>query len=284
MRYFKTLTSNGKPITIHAISTGYVAVKRRFRDARYKGFPALLDFVLDRKFTEWMPIWVWVIQHEEGIFMVDTGENSRINDKDYFKPAGRFENWLNTSQFKFKVEREEEIDAQLIDLNISPDEVKTVILTHRHLDHVDGISHFPNSQFLVHRVENEKPYGDLPHLYPIWFNPTLVDLDESFYNFPNAKKITQSGDIWIIDTAGHTYGHVSVAIKTDDGILFLAGDVSYNQDQLLQDRHAGADITPKKSALAYQRIKALAKKEKLVYLPSHDAKAGKRLENLSYLY
>ncbi len=159
LQYSKKFTAKGKNVTIHGVSTGFVAVKKRFRDARFSGILAMIDFVMDRKFTEWMPIWVWIIEHEEGIFMVDTGENSRVTDKDYFKPAGRFENWLNTTLFKFKVSREEEIDAQLIDLNIAPEEVDTIILTHRHLDHLDGIAHFPNSQILVNKVENEKPYG-----------------------------------------------------------------------------------------------------------------------------
>ncbi len=123
----------------------------------------------------------------------------------------------------------------------------------------------------------------LPHLYLIWFNPELIDLDEKYKNFPNAKRLTKAGDIIMVETAGHTYGHCSVAIETDEGIVFLAGDVSYNQAQLLANKHAGADIEPKKAKAAYQRIKALAQREKLIYLPSHDAKAGERLINLSYL-
>jgi glyoxylase-like metal-dependent hydrolase (beta-lactamase superfamily II) len=276
-QYTKTLTSNGKPIKVHAISTGLVAVKSRFRDARFTGLIAAFDFMLDKNFTEWMPIWVWVIEHEEGVFVIDTGENCQIHEKDYFKPAGWFGNWFNNTQFKFKVSREQEIDQQLLNLGIEPKSVHQVILTHRHLDHVDGIRYFEGVDILVHRIENEKPYGDLPHLYPDWFEPILIDLEESFHSFPKTKALTNSGDFRMIHTAGHTHGHCSFSLETDEGLLFFGGDISYNQQQFLNDGHSGGDVVPKESAQTYKNLKALAQKLPLVYLPSHDAEAGERL-------
>ena len=41
---------------------------------------------------------------------------------------------------------------------------------------------------------------------------------------------------------------------------FWPGMSLYNQDRLVADCHAGADVLPK-NAVNYQRIKALAKKE-----------------------
>ena len=284
LQYTKTLTSNGKPIKVHAISTGLVKVKEKYLNARFTGLLAAFDFMLSKKFTEWMPIWVWVIEHEEGVFVIDTGENAQINQKNYFKPAGWFANWFNTTQFKFEVSREQEIDQQLRNLGIEPQSVHQVILTHRHLDHVDGISYFEGVDILVHRIENEHPHGDLPHLYPNWFEPVLIDLDEPFHNFKKTKTLTKAGNLRIIHTPGHTKGHCSISLETDEGLLFFGGDVSYTQQQLLNNGHSGGDAEPKKSIETYQKLKALAQKTPLIYLPSHDSEAGERLMKMEFFF
>ena len=84
------LTTNGRPLKVHAVSTGLVKVKTKFRSSPYKGLPTMLSWLLDRKFTEWMPIWVWVIEHPEGVILIDTGENAPINDLNYFDGMGWF--------------------------------------------------------------------------------------------------------------------------------------------------------------------------------------------------
>src|SRR5262245_9914797 len=143
-RSIELTTITGEPVKIHLVSTGAVRVKTKFREAKRTCLLAMINFVLDKNFTEWMPIWVMIIEHPEGIFVIDTGENANVNDPGYFKSSGIFADWFDTTQFKFKVDREEEIDRQLLVLGIPPEKVKAVVLTHLHLDHADGIRHFPH--------------------------------------------------------------------------------------------------------------------------------------------
>src|SRR5258707_12617796 len=154
-RSVELTSQGGQSIRVHLVSTGGVTVKTRFRQAKKTGLLAMLSFILDRHFTEWLPIWVMVIEHPEGIFVIDTGENANVNDPGYFRSSGVFANWFDTTQFKFKVERDEEIDRQLMSLNIPTDRVNKVILTHLHLDHIDGLRHFPGTPILVNRAEWE---------------------------------------------------------------------------------------------------------------------------------
>src|SRR5215510_3084031 len=112
-RSLEMRTTNGQPLKVHLVSTGGVIVKTRFQQARMSGLLAKISFMLDRKYTDWLPIWVMVIEHPEGIFVIDTGENSNINDPDYFNFTSAMVKWFNTTQYKFKVERDEEIDRQL---------------------------------------------------------------------------------------------------------------------------------------------------------------------------
>lgn len=162
-------------IKVHAISTGQVAVTEAFLHAGSLGFLRKPNILLNRRFAAWMPIYVWVIEHPEGIFVVDTGENAAITNADYFKGVGLLNEFVNTHAFRFEVAREQEIDQQLAQLSIRPNDVRAVVLTHLHIDHTDGLRHFPKTPVLLNRRESQRPYNDLPSLYPATFAPTLVD-------------------------------------------------------------------------------------------------------------
>jgi N-acyl homoserine lactone hydrolase len=280
----RELTINQEPVRVHAISTGMVSVKTGFRQSSWRGIPAQLASFLDQKFTEWMPIWTWVIQHPEGIFLIDTGENCRVSEKHYFKSSGPFANWLNSTQFRFQVSRDEEIDRQLERVGLQATQISKVILTHLHLDHIDGIGHFPDTEILVNRTEWEHPFGDLPKLYPTWFRPIPVDLKDDFDVFGQSSFLTKSKDLVLVPTPGHTHGHCSVILKTDQGQLFFAGDVVYYEQQLYNNQFAAANVSHKKSVATYEKIKAYGKANKLIFLPSHDAQSADRLRELKPLY
>jgi N-acyl homoserine lactone hydrolase len=273
-----------QPVKIHLVSTGAVSVKTKFREATRTGLLAMLDFILDKKFTEWMPIWVLIIEHPEGVFVIDTGENADVNDPGYFKSSGMFANWFDTTQFKFIVEKSEEIGPHLDQLNIPIEKVKAVVLTHLHLDHIDGLKYFPSTPIIVNRKEWERPFGDLPKLYPSWFKPTLVDLDERCDVFEHAHYLTATKDLVLIETPGHTYHHCSVLLKADECVVFFAADICYTQNQIIEERYSGTNARHKLAKDTYNKVKRFSKSQKLLFIPSHDAAASARLRDLETLH
>jgi N-acyl homoserine lactone hydrolase len=276
-------TTKGLPIKVHLVSTGGVIVKTKFRQAKTTGLPAKIAFMLDRKFTDWLPIWVMIIEHPEGIFVIDTGENANINDPDYFSFAGWLVRWFNTTQYKFKVERDEEIDRQLQALGISIDKIKTVVLTHLHLDHVDGLRHFPNKRIIVNKAEWEKPYGDLPQLYPSWFKPELVEPDQKYHEFDKAFYITDAKDVVLVHTPGHTWHHCSVILKTEQCHIFFGADICYDQQQIIDEKYSGANAGHKLAKDTYAKVRSFCRNNKTVFIPSHEKAAAERLKGLQYM-
>jgi N-acyl homoserine lactone hydrolase len=277
------LNCKGQPVKIHLVSTGGVSVKTKFRDATKTGLLAMLDFILDKNFTEWMPIWVMVIEHSEGVFVIDTGENANVNDPGYFKSSGMIANWFDTTQFKFKVEKDEEIGPLLIQLNI-PFENITVVLTHLHLDHADGLKYFSDNKIIVNKKEWEKPFGDLPKLYPSWFKPTLIELNERYDGFERVQYLTSSKDLLLIETPGHTYHHCSVLLKTDECCIFFAADICYTQQQIIGGKYSGTNASHKMAKDTYERVRRFAQKQKTIFIPSHDAAAATRLKELKPIF
>jgi hypothetical protein len=61
---------------IHTIQTGTVAVKQRQVRGAGHGIQRRVNIVLDRAWTEPLPTYVWVIEHPEGIIVVDTRETA----------------------------------------------------------------------------------------------------------------------------------------------------------------------------------------------------------------
>jgi glyoxylase-like metal-dependent hydrolase (beta-lactamase superfamily II) len=278
------LHCNKQPVKIHLVSTGAVAVKTKFRQNKNSGFPALLSFLFNKKFTEWLPIYVLIIEHPEGIFLIDSGEIAEVNNKDYFRSSGIIANWFDRSQFRFSVYRKDEINNQLQKLNISLEKIKAIVLTHLHFDHTDGIKYFPDTKIIVNKAEWEKPFGDLPKLYPSWFNPKLIELNERYDVFDKAKYLTGSKDIILIETPGHTYHHCSVLIKADECTIFFAADICYTQQQLSENKFPGNNASNKLAEETYNKVTSFAKNNSVVFIPSHDIKASERMKNIETLF
>src|SRR5690348_4069984 len=128
--------------SVYLFSTGLGLDKTRFRDARLHNRLSIVDAILDRNFTGWLPIWVAVIQHPEGNFLVDTGLDPNINDPNYFKSSGLLVDRYLRTQFVFEPNAENPLHRQLAAANLFPN---TIILTHLHFDHIGGLVQFPNT-------------------------------------------------------------------------------------------------------------------------------------------
>lgn len=288
LSHFGTQTSivqcNGQDVKIHAIQTGSVAVKRSHRTNKTAHFLTPIKISLDKQFTEFMPIWVWVIEHPEGVIVIDTGENAEIMNADYFRPVGRMVTKYSKKNFKFQVQKENEIGYQLRQLGIRNDSIKNVVLTHLHIDHTDGIKDFPNVEIILNEDEYRKPSGHFPELVPTWFKPNTVAYKNDFIEiFDKAYPLTRAEDMLLISTNGHTKHHSSVLFKTDDCHILFAGDVCYNQDQLISNDLPGINVNYKESRKTYNNIKTYGQLHNLIFLPSHDAASAQRLKEKQYL-
>lgn len=264
---------------LHGFSTGLVKVKVDYLTARGGQVRSKLHFLLDKQWSVFLPIMVWLIDHPEGLFLVDTGENARVTEKDYFKQEGFFLNYINTRSFQFDIHPEEEVGPQLHKLGYQPKDISNVILTHLHLDHFDGLSYFEHNEILVHDLEWEKPSFALPSLYPEWFEPRKIMLsptDNEF--FARSKSLVESGEIQLVHSPGHTLGHCSVLVKGADLDYLLAGDSTYDQSQLLSETHSAGHQHFKLATKTYTAIKRYASQHNLLYLPSHDREGLERLE------
>jgi glyoxylase-like metal-dependent hydrolase (beta-lactamase superfamily II) len=263
---------------IHAIQTGSVAVTRSWREGVGHGRRRRLNTLLDREWTEPLPIHAFAIEHPEGVIVVDAGETARVAEPGYFprwQPYFRF-------AVRERVEPEQEIGPQLARLGIGPHDVRRVVMTHLHTDHAGGLHHFPDREILVSRAELEFAAGRRGRLraytnarWPAWFDPTPIDLrPEPVGPFPRSLRLTEAGDVVLVPLPGHTPGQVGVLVQDADHTVLIAGDASYTQEAMLRGAIDGVGADEDAQRLTHERIRAYAAAVPTVYLVAHDAQTA----------
>lgn len=158
---------------------------------------------------------------------------------------------------------------------VAPEQVDTVLFTHLHFDHVgwncveraDGWApYFPNARYLIRRPEWERwsteSYRYLEEqVRPLFQSHRAELIDDGCEPVPGVR---------VLDTPGHTQGHVSVLVYSQGEGGVITGDAAHTPLELEQpDASPAIDEDPARSAesraLLVERIEA----EGLLVLGGH---------------
>jgi len=268
---------------IHVIQTGMVEIKKNQLIGKGPKALRLLNVIFGTEWVKPVPIYAWVIEHEEGIIVVDTGETAQTSEPGYFP---RWQPYYQLA-VRWHVKPEQEIGAQLKQMGINSKDVTKVILTHMHTDHAGRLHDFPHSNIHVNMPEYKRTRGFrgeldgyLPHRMPAWFSPQPIVFDDgALGSFQETWNVTAKGDVKVVPTPGHTPAHVSVIVALEDINYFLAGDTTYSEENLIRKIPDGVSPDPKQAIETMKNILNFAVQRPTVYLPSHDPNSELRLKN-----
>jgi len=255
---------------IRALTTGAVRVKHSFLFPS-PGVRRQLDLFLPGDSSDPLPIHCWAIEHEGVLRLVDTGETAAARDVAFAR---------------MQVTADQELPGAMAAAGLDLDDVSEVVLTHAHGDHIDGLVHV-RSRVLLNETELRSvnsPMGRvmrrvLRQPLPPGFAPETFVLDGGpFGAFARSRALSDDGRIVIVDTAGHTPGHVSVICVDDSGRhVMLAGDATDTLEQLHARRHDAVGPDPTVHVATLETILAHCAQHPTVYLPSHDPDSAARL-------
>jgi N-acyl homoserine lactone hydrolase len=263
---------------IHAVETGRVRIKRAQIEGRGHGLWRQLQPMLSPEWADWSPVYGWAIEHPEGVIVVDTGAGAHLKSLPRWHPYFRF-------AVRFDIEPEQEVGPQLRRLGIGAGDVKTVVLTHMHIDHDGGLAHFPHSRILASVEEIARTagiggamLGYLPKRWPKWFAPEPLAWQPSRYGpFARSARISVAGDVIAVPTPGHTPSHLSVIVRDGEHEIMLAGDASYLESTMLSGTVDGVSPDEAMAGATLAGIREFCSQRQVIYLPAHDPKSAERL-------
>ena len=145
--------SDGATVRLHplltAVSTGLPEAWFHREDGRLAGMHALGIGGGKSEFE--VPVVAFLVEHPSaGRILVDTGFHPSVA-VDPKQNLGR----LNARVFKPEMKATDAVPAQLRAMGIEPSEIKTVVMTHLHVDHASAMSEFPGATFLFSTAEWE---------------------------------------------------------------------------------------------------------------------------------
>jgi N-acyl homoserine lactone hydrolase len=171
------------------------------------------------------PVNAFAIRLPDGIVLVDTGIGSGNDWIDlHYQPHGRT------------------IRDALGSANLDPAAVRMIINTHLHFDHCGQNSSFPGAPIVVQQAEWDIAWDD-GHTITEW-----LDFDGARYERV-AGDVEVAPRVRVLATPGHTPGHQSVTVETDEGLVLIVG-------QAAQDARAFATGEADASILRLRELNA----------------------------
>lgn len=216
---------------------------------------------------------VLLVERPEGLLLVDTGFGTE--DIAHSARLGR----AFRSLMRPALREEETAIAQVRALGLDPADVTDIVLTHLDLDHVGGVSDFPDATVHVHDVELDAarhPRG-MEHgryLEAQWKDARFATHHESGDEWNGFASVSVLGDdVLMIPLAGHSRGHTMVAVRdpdVPDGWQVHAGDAYFHRHDVVDPSTSPRVLRVVQRLLAQDDEVRVANRERLRELVAAD--------------
>lgn len=243
--------AGGLAVRIRVFETGRVRQKRGERGVR--------RYFADEWGEETLPVNVFLINHPKGLCLVDGGQTAAAAAEGYFP------RWYPFFRLaRFELGPQDEAANQIGAAGLEVRQIRWVVLTHLHTDHVGGLAALSGAEVLVARAEWDRAQGlggrlrgYLPQRWPPGLHPRVIDFaGPAVGPFPGSHDIASDGRLLFVPLPGHTPGHAALLVRNAPERSYLcAGDAALRAADL-------ARVAPE--------VSAWCRRERVVILTSHD--------------
>ena len=169
--------------------------------------------------------------------------------------------------------------AALAERDLGPDSIDNIILSHAHWDHAQNLDAFPNARIYMHA--DERRYADAPHrndwATPQWTGAMLSIEDDRIATVEDGSVLEPGVSIML--TPGHSPGHISVAVESEQGLAVITGDALH---------YATAALTRRNPIVFWDEAQANASIDRVVetadvIYPGHDRPFRVHNDEIVYL-
>ncbi|WP_168122857.1 MBL fold metallo-hydrolase [Paenibacillus sp. HB172176] len=232
------------------------------------------------------------IRHpEHGYMLFDTGYSAR-----FFEETRRLPDYLYRLVTPVTFREEDSAVHQLRRQGIHAEDIRYVVLSHFHADHIAGLRDFPGAKLIckreayvaVHKLGSFAAVkaGYLRGLLPTDFEQRSSYVEETSmrrlpegFPFPTGYDLLGDGSIIAIDVPGHAAGQIGLWLLTGEGELFLCADAAWSSRAIAENRRphpaAGLIMNDRRSyGDSFERLLRLHKNyPNIRIVPSHCSKS-----------
>jgi glyoxylase-like metal-dependent hydrolase (beta-lactamase superfamily II) len=212
--------------------------------AGWEGLRALLRFVTDKRHYIWVPIHAYLLEHPtEGLILIDAGicAAQAHRHQQYYRGLLR----LVLDEDEYSQEPNETLPEQLQRLGFRCEDVRTVILTHLHEDHVGGLHDLPQAKVVISQAEWQARRMKIFGFLPMFYEPSFGFVDHwervsfdsgAFHTFERSQDLFHDGSVRLLPTPGHTPGHICALVDMGGYQLLITGDCLYTLRHLATEQ------------------------------------------------
>ena len=162
----------------------------------------------------------------------------------------------------------------LAKIDVKPDQIKYVGISHFHGDHTGQVDSFPKATLLIGAKEWEAITAPNP-AQGVNFKPFASWIKGDSKVEPQAidKDVFGDGSVIVLRTPGHTPGHQSLLVKLAQmGPVILTGDAAHFHENYDSDGVPVGNFDRAQTVASIERIKKIAANLKATVIIPHDAR------------
>jgi N-acyl homoserine lactone hydrolase len=167
----------------------------------------------------------------------------------------------------------------LAQINVKPDQIKYVGISHYHADHTGQVGSFPKATLLIgardwDAISSPKPAEGVNFKpFESWIKGESKVEPQSL-----DKDVFGDGTVIMLRTPGHTPGHSSLLVKLAKmGPVIITGDVVHFRENFDSDGVPSFNYDRAQTVASIERLKKIAANLKATVIIQHDARDVKKL-------
>ena len=168
---------------------------------------------------------------------------------------------------------------QLAKINVTPDQIKYVGISHYHADHTGQIASFPKATLLIGAKEWDAISAPKP-AEGVNYKPfeSWIKGDSKVEPQPIDKDVFGDGSVIMLRTPGHTPGHSSLLVKLAEmGPIIITGDAVHFRENLDTVGVPAFNFDRAQTEASIERLKKIAANLKATIIIQHDARDVEKL-------